>query len=314
MVGAVLAAHVAIRELPDRRLRRPSTISLGYKPITLPAAPGPLQLVGAWVLEADDSRLGGLSALAIHGNRFLAVTDRGAVLSFDPPGVSQPSVRLSDLRVGPGPFAKKRGRDAESLARDPKGRGWWVGYEQRHSLWLYDDLFGRGVASINLERSDWRDNRGAEGLIALADGLLVLPENGREAIRMSTSEVARLPLEAGADIADAARAPDGSDWVLLREMGPTGIKQSIVPLIRTETGFRTGPAWAVPKGMFDNYEGMAIAPLAGGGWRFWLVTDDGHRIMARTLLVAFDYFPPAGHDKSPATSAGPSKDSTGKAP
>jgi hypothetical protein len=33
---------------------------------------------------------------------------------------------------------------------------------------------------------------------------------------------------------------------------------------------------------------MAIRPSPGGGWRFWLVTDDGHRFMARTLLVALD--------------------------
>ena len=60
----------------------------------------------------------------------------------------------------------------------------------------------------------------------------------------------------------------------------------------------------VPKAAFDNYEGMAIAPRPDGGWRFWLITDDGHRVMARTLLVALDYVPPARHDKSPATGAG----------
>jgi hypothetical protein len=49
---------------------------------------------------------------------------------------------------------------------------------------------------------------------------------------------------------------------------------------------------------------MAIEARAEGGWRFWLVTDDGHRIMARTLLVALDYIPPPRHDKSPATGAG----------
>jgi len=34
-----------------------------------------------------------------------------------------------------------------------------------------------------------------------------------------------------------------------------------------------------------------IRPLPGGGWRFWLVTDDGHRFKARTLLVALDLEP-----------------------
>ena len=64
----------------------------------------------------------------------------------------------------------------------------------------------------------------------------------------------------------------------------------------------------LPRGAFDNYEGMAIEPRQGGGWRFWLISDDGHRIMARTLLVALDYMPPARHDKSPAASTGLSKE------
>ena len=59
-------------------------------------------------------------------------------------------------------------------------------------------------------------------------------------------------------------------------------------------------------GGLDNYEGIAIARLPDGRWRFWLITDDGHRFMARTLLVALDY-ESAAHSKSPATSAGPSR-------
>ena len=116
-----------------------------------------------------------------------------------------------------------------------------------------------------------------------------------------------MPLKAGADVAEAAQAPDGSIWLLLRSKGWNGIDQHIAPLIRIESGFTVGRAWPLPKAAFDNFEGMAVAPLPGGGWRFWLVSDNGHRLMARTLLVALDYAPSARHDKSPATGAGPSK-------
>jgi len=135
----------------------------------------------------------------------------------------------------------------------------------------------------------------------------VLGENGRDAMRVGTSGIQRLPVKARADIAEAARAPDGSIWVLLRSKSWKGIGQRVAPLVRTASGYEAGQGLPVPKGAFDNFEGMAIEPSPDGGWRFWLISDDGHRVMARTLLVALDYVPTSRHDKSPATGAGPSK-------
>jgi hypothetical protein len=292
VLAAVLAAYLAVHALPDRHLLPPATLALTYRPVALPPAARPLRLSGAWELTASDRRFGGLSALAIDHGQFLAASDLGAVVRFDPPSAASPRTYIADLRDGPGNAGKKTSRDAESLARDPRGRGWWIGYEQHHSLWLYDDGFGRALAAIDLKRRDWHDNRGAEGLIAEPDGLLVLAENGRDAMRVGTAGIERLRLDAGTDVADAARAPDGSAWLLLRSKGRGGISQAIAQLLQDGTGFRAGPAWPLPKAAFDNYEGMAIAPLANGGWRFWLVTDDGHRFMARTLLVALDLADP----------------------
>jgi hypothetical protein len=308
MAAVVIAAYLPLRNLPDRRALPPASMALTYTPVSLAAVNGPLKLVGAWQLEAGDRRFGGLSALAIDRHRFLALSDLGAIARFDFPGRSHPMVELSDLRQGPGPFAKKWGRDAESLARDPHGRGWWVGFEQIHSLWLYDNPFDRAVARVELDQPSWWDNRGAEGLLADNDGLLVTAENGRDAIEIRTPFFTRVDLSAGADVADAARAPDGSPWLLLRKKGWQGISQSIAPLLKSREGFRAGPAIPLPKAAFDNFEGMAIEPGPRGGLRFWLVTDDGHRFMARTLLVALDLDRPnGGHDKSPATGTGLSK-------
>ena len=128
---------------------------------------------------------------------------------------------------------------------------------------------------------------------------------------MSSFFSSNLNLNAGADIAEAARAPDGGAWLLLRSKELDGISQWIAPLLKDGEGYRTGLAWPVPKAPLDNYEGMAITPRPGGGWRFWLVTDDGHRVMARTLLVALDYMP-VRDDKSPATKAGLSKERSRK--
>ena len=288
MVSAVLAAYLPIRALPDRRLLPDRMIVLNFQPVSLPAADSHLRLAGAWVMTANDRRFGGLSALAIDANRFLSVSDLGAVLRFDPPSSAHPEVDISDLVDGPGPGGRKTSRDAESLVRDPRGRGWWVGYEQRHSLWLYDEGIRRARAAIAIRRPDWWRNRGIEGLIADGDGLLAIAENGREAIRVDSRANRDLALASDWDIADAARAPDGSGWLLLRSKGREGIRQAIAPLIRAGQGYRIGETVALPKAAFDNYEGMAIRPKPDGGWRFWLVTDDGHRFRARTLLVALD--------------------------
>jgi len=290
MAAAVLAIYLPIRELPDRRHLPDRSVPLNFQPIALPPV-APFRLAGAWVMTADDPRFGGLSALAGDRKRFIAVSDLGAVLRFDPPSANRPRVNISDLAEGPGPVGLKTSRDAESLVRDPRGRGWWIGYEQRHSLWLYDDSFRHARAALAIDRSDWWRNRGVETLVSHGDGLLALAENGREAIRIDGAGLHEAKLQAGWDVADAARAPDGSAWLLLRTKGRKGITQAIAPLIPSGANFRIGEAWPLPKAAFDNYEGMVIRPLPGGGWRFWLVTDDGHRFKARTLLVALDLEP-----------------------
>ena len=129
LVGAfVMLAYWPIQKLPDRSQRPPVVETLTYEPVSLPAATAPLRLAGAWVLTLPDRRFGGLSALAIERGRLLAVSDLGAVVWFDPPATRRPTAEVKDLRIGPGNFGKKWRRDAESLARDPYGRGWWVGY------------------------------------------------------------------------------------------------------------------------------------------------------------------------------------------
>lgn len=304
----VLAAFAPIHRLPDRKPVPVITVTLTYRAVKLSSVEAPLRLAGAWEMEASDPRLGGLSALAAERGRFLAVSDLGAVVRFDPPTVPSPQASLLDLRDGPGRFGKKSSRDAESLVRDPRGRGWWVGYEQQHSLWLYDDRFSRALERVNLPRLGWANNRGAEGLLVRDGALLVLAENGRDALSIKQAASSRLKLHSGAEVADAARGPDGSGWVLLREKGPGGIKQSVGALQKTHDGYLIETLWPLPKAAFDNYEGLAITSLPDGRWRFWLVTDDGHRFQARTLLVALDLeLPIARHDKSPAEVAGLSK-------
>ncbi len=314
LVGTfVLLAFLPISKLPDRMARPISVQNLSIQRVELAAPAAPLTLAGAWVLDAADPRFTGLSGLALDRGGFLAVSDLGAVVRFDRPSASQPKVVIQDLRTGPGNFGSKFSRDAESLVRDPRGRGWWVGFERHHSLWQFDEGFTHALASVDLGRFNWPDNRGAEGLLVHDGKLLALAEGGHDAVRIDDKALTLLKLYTNSDLAEAATAPDGSEWLLLRHKGMSGISEAIAPLLPVRDGFMAGPPWTLPKGEFDNYEGMAIEKLADGRWRFWLVTDNGHRIMARTLLVALDYLPPA-QSKSPATSAGPSSKLSTKAP
>jgi hypothetical protein len=168
------------------------------------------------------------------------------------------------------------------------------------------------MENVELRRPDWRDNGGAEGL-TISDGkLLVLGENGRDAILIGPTGLQPLKVHAGAEVADAAKAPDGSTWVLLRQPGLGGIAQYVAPLLKTHDGWVVGTASALPKGPLDNFEGMLIEKRVDGAWRFWLISDNDYRSVARNLLVALDL--PARHDESPATSTGLSKKPTVKTP
>ena len=292
MIGVVLAAYRPIHDLPDRKPQPPATLMVRYEAISLHRVTGPLRLAGAWRVTADDRRFGGLSGMTIDRGQFVAVSDLGAAVRLDPPSAARSLARIVDLADGPGDPAFKTARDAEALVRDPERRGWLVSFEQRHSVWRYDDGFAHGTIVAHLDRPDWQRNRGIEGMVVDGKSLLLAAENGREAMRVDARGVRRINWSMGMEVADATTAPDGTAWLLLRGKGLGGITQAVAPLVHTATGYRIGATWPLPKAPLDNYEGMVIAARPGGGWRFWLVTDDGHRIMARTLLVALDLAAP----------------------
>lgn len=285
LFALVMATHWWLRSWPQIPMRGAAEVALRFAPVDLPPPVGsPLRAAGAWTMSSDDPRVQGLSGLASDGEQLVAVSDMGFAMRFSPPGEGASNVGIVDLRDGPGPFGRKVNRDAEAVMRDPAGKGWWVAYEQFHSLWRYDEGLDRALGQIDLSRANWRNNKGAEGL-AMVDGqLAAFGEMGQEIV-MPGPPFRIWPLHTDWMIADAANAPDGSVWLLLRHH--YGAVAAIAPLTLKDGKATVGQAWPVPKGLFDNFEGMTIVPKPGG-WRFWLVTDDGHRFMARTMLVALD--------------------------
>ena len=284
---------------PNRTPRDIATVPVRFEALPMPQrSAGSLPVAGAWEVRASDSRLGGVSGLALDGKRLLAVTDDGAIISLPRPGRGR-TATFQDLPAGPGPPFWKKYRDSESLTRDPAGRGWWVGFEFQHSLFLFDDDFTRALHRIRFPQERWPSNESLEAVIGADGSLLLVPETGREVlVRAPDGTVSRHPLS-GADgqhPADAVRLPDGRMPVTLRSVRPWGIGNRLAWLKRTSGGFRLEPFASLPLGRLDNVEGVAAEPGARGGTRLWLMTDNDFSSRRRTLLVAVDL--PAAAAKS----------------
>jgi hypothetical protein len=235
----------------------------------------------AWHLTAADARFGGLSALAVDRGALLALSDSGAVVRFAPPGPG-PTMRfaLHDLPAGPGSAFRKSMRDSESLLADASGTGWWVGFESRHSLWRFDRSFRR-VLETRWLAVDWPFNKGAEALVGGGrNQVMALPEGGGRASGGN--------FVAPAWTSDATRLPDGRLVLLIRR--PTW--RGFANRLRIAAGAgKPARTIALDLAPLDNMEGIAAAPLPGGGTRLWIVSDDNFRPWMRTLLVALDLGP-----------------------
>jgi len=232
-----------------------------YAPVAL-ASPGQgLRLAGAWAVKVDDPRFGDLSGLAVEQGKLLGLSDSGFLFRLDPPGGAG-RASIQALPAVAGDPRVKAGRDAEAIAPDPRGRGWWVAFEGRHALLLYDRGFTRLLRRVPLAGYGFGKNRGVEALVARGGGLTAIPE--------------------AAGVSDAAVMPDGRIALLHRWFGPAGFGAKIV------IGNRS---WRLPVAPYDNAEGIAAAPLPDGGTRLWIVTDNDALPLRRTLLVAVDVSP-----------------------
>lgn len=289
IAGIVLAMHGLLRRLPDRAALPERIVPLAFTPAALAPPEPPLRLAGAWALSAADPRLDGLSALAIDGDSFVAVSDFGVAVRFPRPGSAAPLARFADLPSGPGSVTRKAWRDSEAIAADPAGRGWWVAFETIHQLRLFDRDFRRTLAIVPLDGGRWRRNGGAEGLAALGSALIVAAEDGRTLSRFDGRRFATVTLAPAGRLGDVAALPDGRLVLLARSLGPLGFAARL--LLYDPASGRTRPIGRLPLAHLDNAEGIAAEPLASGAIRLWVVTDRDSRARGRTLLAAFDWTP-----------------------
>ena len=294
LLAAIGAFDRWIASIPDR-------IELGWRASPIAFDPvgfdsrafAPLRLRGAWRVSGADPRLGGVSSLALDRGWLLALTDSGAVIRFRPPGRSPSRASIGELPDGPGRAGFKRNRDSESLVRDSLGRGWWVAFENRHQLWLYDPAFRRALVRIDLGRRGWRPNRGIEGAIPEGTSLLLLHEKGDHLLRVDGTRARAIAIaNAGGRISDVAPLGPGRAIAVERRLTPLGFRNALAVLDRAGSGYRLGRRLPLGLGPLDNVEAIAAQRLADGTLRLWLMTDDNFQPPLRTMLIALDWPPP----------------------
>ncbi|MCY7398530.1 MAG: esterase-like activity of phytase family protein [Sphingomonas bacterium] len=284
----MIGARWLLTNLPDREQRPDARATVRFDPIMLdPHGVAPLRIAGAWRLTSDDSRLGGVSALAIDRGEFIALTDSGVVIRLPKP---RPGVQLAhfrDLPTGPGSARYKAGRDSEALALDSGGRGWWVAFENRHAAYLFDREFIQVERRIGLGELGWRANKGAEGALLGRHSLLLFPESGDEIVEVGKAGIKRIPLNNPfGRLADVTELPDGRVVVLARSFGPRGFSSRLL-LLGEELEMK--PFARLNLGRLDNPEAIAAESLPGGAVRLWVMTDNDFRRRVPTLLLALDW-------------------------
>jgi hypothetical protein len=287
LAAAILNFPELYRYIPNRAELGPREVPIRFDPVRFDAAGfGGLKFAGAWRLGAPDPRFGGLSAIAVDAGGLVALSDSGVVVRFPKPGKAQPMARIDELSGGPGDPGFKRNRDSESLARDRKGRGWWVGFENRNQLWLFDPQFERVLARGRIGRG-W-PRTGFEAIAQSNGAMLLFPESGGKVLVASLDRSRWLPLPAG-PVSDAATLPDGSLLVLERGLRFDGFHNRLVQVRRKAGGYLEVRSIPLGVGRFDNVEGVAVERGMAGALRLWLITDDGHQWPQRTLLLALDW-------------------------
>lgn len=290
-IGLIVGMQAWLFRLPNREELGERVASVDFSPVELPPADfAPLRLVGAWTLTSSDPRFGGVSALAVDGEGVIVVTDSGVVIRFAKPASRRATARIDELPAGPGNPNFKFNRDAEALLRDPRGRGWWVAFENRNQLWLYDRAFGRALARIDLGRSRWRRNSGIEGLAADGKDMLLFPEAGKTIVRLGAGRALTRPIERSAGrISEAVRLPGGELAVIHRRWTLLGFANRVSLLEPVKGGgLRVARTFRLRGLRLDNIEALAAERLASGDTRLWLMTDDNLQRPLRTMLIALD--------------------------
>lgn len=269
---------------------------------------------GVALTSRQTSRLHGLSDLkAWPDGRILVLGDQSDLLEarvvLDENGrlVGLTNATLISLKAPDGVDLYAGGQreyDSEGVARLPSG-DLLASFEQHDRILLFPKNGGlpRPAPYPDIR---YGDNKGMEALTTA-------PEVAADAYRVGIEATGHTFVcrVSAACVRDRDLALDGSELVafdnmpggglayLLRSFSP--LRGNVIKLKVLDRAGRLVDEMEIARPMtVDNKEGLAVVPRAGGKVRFYLVSDDnfgfydGRPTGQRTLLLAFDWQPPAG--------------------
>jgi hypothetical protein len=265
---------------------------------------GPLMVAEAWALTSPNGRVGGLSGLALTGDRrFLMTGDRGSLIGITlAPGGAVRDVAIRPLLPG------WRGIDSEAIVvADARI---WVATEQRHDILRLSASEGSPVDRVRPRAMrGWPGNGGAEAMLRIPDDrFLILAEGARgraagtAALLFAGDPIACPDAVTAFDydardmgrVTDAALLPDGRVLLLHRKVGPLRGWRSTLA-IADPAAIGAGAIWRSEPlariagyALAENYEGLAVSG-SGAATRIWLLSDDNFNGLQRTLLLGLDW-------------------------
>ena len=285
---------------------------------------GQLAYRGGLELHSDDRRFGGLSGIAVlpNSDRLLMVSDTGYWLSLDVIEIDEilvgaANAQIERIRMGDDQTPVRSGRaDAEGidLRRTTEGVDLYASFERVRRVgrfsWFDTDTLSaiRSTAELDVpdELRHQQFNRGLEA-IALPpvpgdDRFVILAEQpGRQPGEIpgwfwnqGSYQAFTVPKSARYAITDAAFLPDGRLMVLERRfnlLDGVGARIRAFDLTKLMAkADRQGEVLfeATLRQQIDNMEGLAVRQTVEGRTFLYLVSDDNHAVLQRTLLLKFE--------------------------
>ena len=269
---------------------------------------GALTYLGGWQLQSRDPKFGGYSSLAVHGGRFMALSDFGVYLLFHQIGKGGfQTTGFGNLPDYPGRKGVKGDQDSESMVIGPDAQV-WVGFEQYNAIYRYTPGLRAMTANARpLAMKDWPGNEGPEAMVRMTDGRFIVfaenarrPDDSTEALLFpgDPTDPTREPIRFGYRppdpyvAVDAQQLPDGRVIVLNRHFAlADGMWSSLT--IFDPKDIRAGQtiepkliAEIRPPLTVDNMEGLAVTQERGRTV-LWMISDDNQKPVQRTLLLKF---------------------------
>ena len=291
-------------ELPPLNLDAP----VNFTRLTMPQRmAGEVQLLGGWRLASTNDHFGGYSAmLALDGEHLIAASDRGRIMRLTLAG-DGPRVTAMDYLSGT-VQPEKRLIDVESMTSDRATGRFWIGYEGVNAVERLNSRLEQPARIRPVQMRKWSTNKGAEGMVRLADGRFIVLAEGSggwgkqtfagllfpsDPLSGEAAEEFHFDPPAGYRPVDMVQIPDGRVLVLVRRVHLQIMPRFTAKLVLADpAGIVPGGVWSgrviaefAPPIPSDNYEGLAMWPRDDGLLDLWMISDNNRNGFQSTYLL-----------------------------